>query len=278
MKITTIQEAFHEIERRQERVPIEAIEFLRNHPTTDEIIDKLAFILSNAYTDIYDDTTDGYNSSATLWYAVVAECHPSEKLVQPVISLYAGVEDDWDYLNEQGHLLVDILCKELGDVATIPFLNAIEEAAKTKSTSPTLFLHECLFFATAPHHLAQINRILDYKESIWSDSFAVGLAHAQITAALPKLKELQAYNRKFRPDGMTFYEVKTAIEELETGVLKYPDMAKPQIEQVEGWKTRYARYYEPPKIISKPQEKKKKVGRNDPCPCGSGKKYKKCCL
>jgi uncharacterized protein YecA (UPF0149 family) len=24
--------------------------------------------------------------------------------------------------------------------------------------------------------------------------------------------------------------------------------------------------------------KSKKVGRNDPCPCGSGKKYKKCCL
>ncbi len=21
-----------------------------------------------------------------------------------------------------------------------------------------------------------------------------------------------------------------------------------------------------------------KVGRNDPCPCGNGKKYKKCCL
>jgi len=23
-------------------------------------------------------------------------------------------------------------------------------------------------------------------------------------------------------------------------------------------------------------EPKKKLGRNDPCPCGSGKKYKKC--
>ena len=23
---------------------------------------------------------------------------------------------------------------------------------------------------------------------------------------------------------------------------------------------------------------KEKVGRNDPCPCGSGKKYKKCCI
>lgn len=24
-------------------------------------------------------------------------------------------------------------------------------------------------------------------------------------------------------------------------------------------------------------EKQKKVGRNDPCPCGCGKKYKRCC-
>jgi uncharacterized protein YecA (UPF0149 family) len=25
------------------------------------------------------------------------------------------------------------------------------------------------------------------------------------------------------------------------------------------------------------QSRKPKVGRNDPCPCGSGRKYKKCC-
>jgi len=30
--------------------------------------------------------------------------------------------------------------------------------------------------------------------------------------------------------------------------------------------------------VEKPQQviRKEKVGRNDPCPCGSGKKYKKC--
>ena len=28
---------------------------------------------------------------------------------------------------------------------------------------------------------------------------------------------------------------------------------------------------------SKTVVKQKKIGRNDPCPCGSGKKYKKCC-
>lgn len=32
-----------------------------------------------------------------------------------------------------------------------------------------------------------------------------------------------------------------------------------------------------PKLTIKPRETTVKVGRNDPCPCGSGKKYKKCC-
>ncbi|MBW2490541.1 MAG: SEC-C domain-containing protein [Deltaproteobacteria bacterium] len=27
----------------------------------------------------------------------------------------------------------------------------------------------------------------------------------------------------------------------------------------------------------KPKEAEKKIGRNEPCPCGSNKKYKKCC-
>ena len=30
-------------------------------------------------------------------------------------------------------------------------------------------------------------------------------------------------------------------------------------------------------LFKQPEEKTVKVGRNDPCPCGSGKKYKKCC-
>lgn len=33
-----------------------------------------------------------------------------------------------------------------------------------------------------------------------------------------------------------------------------------------------------PHLIGVPGGKSRKPGRNDPCPCGSGKKYKKCCL
>jgi Protein of unknown function (DUF1186)/SEC-C motif len=43
------------------------------------------------------------------------------------------------------------------------------------------------------------------------------------------------------------------------------------IKDMEGWAC-----FEPPKPPSA-DKKGRKIGRNDPCPCGSGKKYKKCC-
>ncbi|WP_098438981.1 SEC-C metal-binding domain-containing protein [Bacillus sp. es.034] len=35
---------------------------------------------------------------------------------------------------------------------------------------------------------------------------------------------------------------------------------------------------EQPLLVTQPVQTGEKVGRKDPCPCGSGKKYKKCCL
>lgn len=31
------------------------------------------------------------------------------------------------------------------------------------------------------------------------------------------------------------------------------------------------------RVVRKPVRVEQKIGRNDPCPCGSGKKFKKCC-
>jgi len=50
---------------------------------------------------------------------------------------------------------------------------------------------------------------------------------------------------------------------------------------ITGLKTlKHRRSKEQPNTISHPRVKQNsdKIGRNDPCPCGSGKKYKKCCL
>ncbi|MBW2527693.1 MAG: YchJ family protein [Deltaproteobacteria bacterium] len=38
------------------------------------------------------------------------------------------------------------------------------------------------------------------------------------------------------------------------------------------------RYVDGEMVKPKPVKVGPKIGRNDPCPCGSGKKYKKCCL
>ena len=80
------------------------------------------------------------------------------------------------------------------------------------------------------------------------------------------------------------------------GTLKNPAVVNVQTEErvkevqsifkENGWK--YAIKLEPDKpediidleILLNPSETKvaeKKVGRNEPCPCGSGKKFKKCC-
>ena len=53
-----------------------------------------------------------------------------------------------------------------------------------------------------------------------------------------------------------------------------------------GWKYKIELEKDKPEDINdleillnwpEPKEVEEKVGRNEPCPCGSGKKYKKCC-
>jgi hypothetical protein len=141
MEITTIEEAFKEIEKKQERVPVEGIEFLYNHETNEKITNKLAFSLENAYNNaVYYDKASDYYHPTPLWYSIVAENHLSEELVQPIISLYTSADSEsWDFLNEQGQFLVGKICKELGQKATKPFLDAIEKHSIKEAQSPTLF-------------------------------------------------------------------------------------------------------------------------------------------
>jgi uncharacterized protein YecA (UPF0149 family) len=48
------------------------------------------------------------------------------------------------------------------------------------------------------------------------------------------------------------------------------------VDEVSYWLSKYteANYLAPRRT---PRSVETKVGRNDPCPCGSGNKYKRCC-
>jgi preprotein translocase subunit SecA len=81
------------------------------------------------------------------------------------------------------------------------------------------------------------------------------------------------------------FKVKAVKEEKETQVFDFSRQKlvheeKSQFEGVEPGEAKEAASYEgqlPEEKASTYKREAPKVGRNDPCPCGSGKKYKKCC-
>ena len=107
------------------------------------------------------------------------------------------------------------------------------------------------------------------------------------------MAELQASD----PSGY-YIEFKEAIQQLETGEIKYPEVSMPIcLKRENSWREEYEPYeekfypddddafydalengFDMPWNKQEPVVVGAKVGRNDPCPCGSGKKYKKCCL
>jgi len=285
MKIETIEAAFSEIEKKQEQVPIEAIEFLHNCKTNKLITDKITFALENAYNDeVYYDKKDNYYYPTPLWYAIVAEEHLCEDLIQPIISLFiTEAEDDWDYLDEQGSFLTGKLCEAFREKAVTPILETVREYSKLEVSYPTLFLFDCLYFIDKEKHLPIIFDILKNPEYTWLEPFIIDLAHIQLTETLERIKEIKelkvAENDKdnilFRSMLADYEEV---IKELETGVPTYPEQAIPFFKSRANWKDYYKDFYKEEQTFVPPLEKKKKIGRNDPCVCGSGLKYKKCCL
>jgi hypothetical protein len=162
MPITTVEEAFRTIEKRQSKVPFEAIEFLHQQPTSAQITDKLVYYIANAYNEalIYNKKLN-YYSNAPLWYAVVAEEHLSKQLVQAVVEVFTSEKyDDWDYLNEQITFLVGKLCQALGAPAINAFLEAILASAKTDRDDGSIFFTRMFVVRTHPRAASLVH---DYR-------------------------------------------------------------------------------------------------------------------
>ena len=61
-----------------------------------------------------------------------------------------------------------------------------------------------------------------------------------------------------------------------TSVLYHSTVFSTSLEMLEVDEVEESSIYE--EVVEEPVINTVKVGRNDPCPCGSGKKYKNCCL
>jgi SEC-C motif-containing protein len=83
--------------------------------------------------------------------------------------------------------------------------------------------------------------------------------------------------------GLEIVSTKDGGEKDSTGMVefiakfKYEDIDRVHHERSDFKKRDGQWFFLDGKLVQEPVRNEPKIGRNDPCPCGSGKKYKKCC-
>jgi len=133
------------------------------------------------------------------------------------------------------------------------------------------------------------------KTFYWKDVLSSILADIQYKKAIPVIKK----RLNIEKDNSTIIELKESLNILETGENPFKDFSIPYKDQRGNWKEYYKKieenYYDD-EFDELPDKDEfedelfhdiedieadldiKPVGRNDLCPCGSGKKFKKCCM
>lgn len=83
--------------------------------------------------------------------------------------------------------------------------------------------------------------------------------------------------------GLEIVSTKDGSEKDDTGEVEfiakysYNDVDQNHHERAEFKKRQGQWFFVDGKLVQEPIRNENKIGRNDPCTCGSGKKYKKCC-
>ena len=271
--IKTVEEAFQVLDTQAVGIPYDAIEFLRNQGTTPLMTQKLVHGLSNAYNgEVFYSQKDQVMLPAPLWYAVVAEKHLTKELFTPVLNLFT-VEEDWDLMNEQGVLLVGLLGEKFTGAFVDSVLDFVEENIKENNKKPYLLAFEALYFAQ-DNQMERIYSLLNREHFHWVDHYIRILGDLQREDSLPVFKSL-----------VSFFEGKHALVELNY-YIEILEGKHPEFEagipfskmRGEDWRAHYSQMEFIFAKSESPLVTSPKVGRNDLCPCGSGKKYKHCCL
>jgi len=237
----------------------------------DELV-KLA--LDNDFSKLvhYDNEEDFYNdleNETPEWNATFAPCHALmalasfglDKEAQKIIDNFDNIDPyDDNYLFAFVYYFASIYAQNMEFINTLIF---DESASKEKKVYIFYIFEEIISSFKNQKSLNAIEEVsVEFLKSNERDSELNALA----------------INTLVRVDGIKHIEViresyaKKSIDEF------YADSLE-NIEIKLGLREKA-----PPKVNTpkeEPQEpvfKDKSVGRNDPCPCGSGKKYKKCCL
>lgn len=196
----------------------------------------------------------------------------AEEAVQPLVRLFENTEDDW-LLQE-----LPVVFSMIGP-ASIPALDAFLRDDAIDPLDRTA-IPECLERIAKDHSTAAktcvdvLLRQLEKHETndpTLNAILVLALVNLETTKAIDAIRATFA---KDRVDISVFGDLEDV--EISLGIRKkrstprpryniFPDLAPLDADEFSD-------------IPAIPVRRSAKIGRNDPCPCGSGKKYKKCCL
>ncbi|MBI9059399.1 SEC-C domain-containing protein [Labilibaculum sp. DW002] len=271
--IRSTKHAFDTIDTQLKGIPYEAIDFLRNQESNKDISEKLVYALKNAYNGeaFYSDEYR-MMMPAPLWYCVVAEKHLSTDLIAPLLDLF-NVEEDWDLLNEQAVYLVGLLAREYPEKCVSAVLDFIEENIKEDNKKPYIYCFEALYYALE-NQFNRIHAILEKENFHWVDHYVRVLGDLMREDTLAKFKSMRSkFEGKHTAIELQYYidVMEGKVNDFQKGSA-FCEMRDPE------WKNHYQHMEHIFASAEAPIEQGGKINRNDSCPCGSGKKYKQCCL
>ena len=232
------------INKQRETIYAQRQKVLSGEDVADNIQDMIAGVIQDSVQKYTPGHADDWNLAA---------------LKQEFAGVFLG-EDDLKYTDEEKKRLTrEQLVEELTRKATALYKKK-EEAYGSE------FMRELervvLLRSVDSHWIDQIDAMEDLKQGIGLRSFA-------------QMDPVVAY----RKEGMDMYA--QMIEDIRFETVRMIFLARPVSETLvrreAGKITGVSHGGAPQSKKSVTIRKSQKVGRNDPCPCGSGKKYKKCC-
>jgi len=197
-------------------------------------------------------------------------------LIESSVEIYASQSEypeDWD-LDGLENFCTNLMKTERGFIRSKDLQSLTKESLIEDIINKGKELYKLKEEEIGEENFREIERVILLKvvDSKWMD-------HIDAMDQLRQGIGLRAYGqedpvRAYQIEGYDmFEEMNQSIWEETVGVLFHVE----EPEKVE--RERVAKPITPNKKGKTQQTvvKKKKIGRNDPCPCGSGKKYKKCC-
>ena len=306
-ELPRLEDALAVLDNSEKGIPYTAIEYLQNNHS-----DAATSAISKALRNHSDHQYCWADCTfAPFWYALAAEGHINKELIDPVIELYEDDTYKSEWLNDQGQYLIGKLAQKYPDLTAGKVLEAMEKDAEESTKNHIYYLFDAFYFCDIAKYKARLLALLERDEISWFDMLVGTFADFQITEGLPvlkrKLEKLKANPDKDIRSQHSIIEIEEAISILEGKLLVDPESIKPlSLKRETSWKDslkndeRYFYENQGPTddfslanlldqfpagskkmslfSNSKPLIKEKTPERNDPCHCGSGKKYKKCCM